>query len=183
MATVARTASLAEVAVDAQAAGSRRWIEWYIDLVRIPLGSLFVYAGIAKCGQAYEFLSSVYDLRLFSREHGVWVAAIVPPLEIATGLALLSQSLIMGGLLVGTVLSLLFVLIHTWSLQQGLQGGCDCFGARSLFPSRTVDWWSVAVASVQFLVSLAALLLCVHSALRSDRLASDEQPGSIAFRT
>ncbi len=153
------------------AQGVRRrdvWMRRLMSVICIVIGGVFVYAGIAKIRQPYDFLSGVYAYRLFTREQGVLIALLIPPLEIVTGLALFSGSHLRAGLLISTVLSAAFIFVRGWVVQTGVQADCNCFGAQVLFSSMTIDWRSVVLSSILFIASSVALVISLTVVARPD---------------
>lgn len=142
--------------------------QWLVTLISLTLGAMFLYAGIAKMQHPYDFLSSLYGYRLFTRDQAILLARFIPPLEIVTGLALLSRLHLTGALLISTVLSASFVVVRAWAWKTGVTVDCNCFGAQVLMNSESViDWRSIAVSALQLFAALGAFLFS-FSVTRND---------------
>jgi uncharacterized membrane protein YphA (DoxX/SURF4 family) len=97
-------------------------------LVRIGLGGLLLWAGLAKITHPYEFLASVYGYRLVGPTTGLMIAAVVPWLEAVSGCCLLTGVLVEGSLMVATALLGVFAIAVTSAWLRHLGIRCGCFG-------------------------------------------------------
>ena len=94
---------------------------------RIILGSLFLYAGIAKIVDPMGFSLSIYNYKLLP-DGLINVAAILLPwLEVIVGGSLLLGIGAAGGALIATALFSIFAGALTINLIRGLDIACGCF--------------------------------------------------------
>ena len=94
---------------------------------RVILGSLFLYAGIAKIVDPMGFALSIYNYKLLP-ESLINVAAILLPwLEVIIGGSLLLGIGTAGGALIATALFSIFAGALTINLIRGLDIACGCF--------------------------------------------------------
>jgi uncharacterized membrane protein YphA (DoxX/SURF4 family) len=94
---------------------------------RIILGSLFLYAGIAKIVDPMGFALSIYNYKLLP-DGLIHVAAILLPwLEVIVGGSLLLGIGAAGGALIATALFSIFAGALTINLIRGLDIACGCF--------------------------------------------------------
>jgi putative oxidoreductase len=101
-------------------------------ILRIALCAVFAYAGVEKWWGAREFVEQIANYQ-FLPELAPWAALLLPPIEIASAVALLllppvwrsaSALLMFGMLLMFTV-----AMARAWSL--GINIECGCFGKGS----------------------------------------------------
>ena len=94
---------------------------------RVILGSLFLYAGIAKIVDPMGFSLSIYNYKLLP-DGLINVAAILLPwLEVIVGGSLLLGIGTAGGALIATALFSIFAGALTINLIRGLDIACGCF--------------------------------------------------------
>jgi hypothetical protein len=53
--------------------------------LRLSVGVLFLWAGLAKLHDPYAFLSAVYSYELLGPESGLWLARMLPWAELGVG--------------------------------------------------------------------------------------------------
>lgn len=136
---------------------------YLVNLIRIIVGGTFLYAGVAKIMRPYDFLSGIYTLHLFTREQGVFVAMAIPPLEVATGVAMFTRHNYRGALLLSVILSAAFVWIHGWVIHAGVDAVCNCFGAQSIITPKTSNSTTMIVAVGQLIASVFSLIVTVSN--------------------
>jgi putative oxidoreductase len=122
--------------------------EW---ILRLGLGLLFVYAGVAKLvdledlyrwhhisSATQQFMTDIHHFELLnwldawapgrSWDASILIATYLPWLEIFTGLALCLRRLYAGGIAIAGVLSLAFLGAIGSAWWRGLDITCGCFG-------------------------------------------------------
>src|SRR6185312_17000332 len=104
-------------------------MKWSLYIIRMLLGALFVWSGLAKLRQPYEFLSAVYAYQLVGPDLGLLIAAVLPWLEVLLGGCLLAGIITEGSLLTAMGLCSLFAGAVTVAWHRGLTINCGCFGA------------------------------------------------------
>jgi uncharacterized membrane protein YphA (DoxX/SURF4 family) len=129
----------------------------------MALGGVFIWAGLAKLQQPYDFLGTVYNYELVGPQAGFWIAATLPWLEVAVGASIVSGVWCRGGALLASALSCVFMLAQGSAVAQGLKIPCGC--AIRDAPEYTSSW-KVAEAGLMF---LAASFVFVGSLTRSSR--------------
>jgi len=146
--------------------------------VGIVLGGLFVYAGVQKHLAPYEFAEAVMAYQLLPHSLAGLTAAILPWLEMVSGVALILGVLLISHrvanpFLVGAVLrrsalllilgqSLLFVAVLLITMARGLKIDCGC----GLFFQRQVG--PAAILEDGFLLLLTGLLYWRERRLKFD---------------
>jgi uncharacterized membrane protein YphA (DoxX/SURF4 family) len=98
-------------------------------LCRLAFGGLFLYAGILKAVDVTAFAGTVAAYRILPYTGNYLLAAILPYIEIVSGILLVANrrvrpaALLLGGLTVCFMLALGTVLLR------GIEVDCGCFGA------------------------------------------------------
>ncbi len=101
-------------------------------LVRVFVGGLFIYAGVAKIISPSDFLNTVQGYQLLPYHAGAIVAVYLPWLELLCGGSLLIGVLSRGALLNLFILLTIFAgaIVSAWA--KGIQlVSCGCFGVQS----------------------------------------------------
>jgi uncharacterized membrane protein YphA (DoxX/SURF4 family) len=151
---------------------------YWLLVMRLVLGVLFIAAGTAKIGHRDDFAHAVRNYRLLGDRASDLVAAWIPPLEIFCGI-LLTVGLLIGWVsLVLAGLLLLFAAGVAINLLRGRSIDCGCFG----MSARNTSW--ATVGRNLFLAALAASLIFPLRAGPWLRLAwQPTGPGSVGTQT
>jgi putative oxidoreductase len=116
--------------------------------VRLVLGGLFLYAGLSKISQPYQFAAAIQAYQ-FLPESLVGLAAIlIPWLETVGAMALLLRFKPRSALLTFMVLLAVFVCMIVLTMSRGLDIDCGC----GLLANRRVGWLVLAEDISLFLV-------------------------------
>jgi putative oxidoreductase len=127
-----------------------RNIPWrVIDLI---VGGIFIYAGALKMLDPARFGLDIDNYKILPWAISVRLAFYLPWLEIFAGLALIFRFLYRGGLLILSVLLLIFLGATVAAKGRGLDITCGCFGHAS-------EHWSFPQHLAVDLVLLAAIAL------------------------
>ncbi len=94
--------------------------------MRLVLGAVFLWNGIAKVQQPYDFLSSVYSYDMVSPGFGLFLAYSLPWVEIVVGASMLMGLLLMGSFSMSSILCLLFVVAKWSAVHRNLEISCGC---------------------------------------------------------
>jgi putative oxidoreductase len=124
-------------------------------LLRMVLGGVFIWAGLQKLQQPYEFLGDVYNYELVGPQEGLWIAVALPWLEVSVGASMVAGVWCGGGALVAVALSCVFVCAESSAVAQGLKIPCGC--AIGDAPEYT-SWWKVAEAGLMVLAASGVLV-------------------------
>jgi uncharacterized membrane protein YphA (DoxX/SURF4 family) len=144
-----------------------------VTLLRLALGAVFIWTGLAKLQQPYDFLGAVYNYELVGPQTGWWIAAILPWLEVAVGASLVLGVWQQGGAFLAVVLFGVFTVAHASAAGEGLKIPCGC-GAAGSAPQFT-SYWKVVESG---LMLLAAGLVFVGSLTWSSRHESGSTEGT-----
>jgi hypothetical protein len=127
-------------------------------VVRLVLGSLFLYSALPKTRQPYDFLSSVYSYELVGPTLGLLVAMTLPWMELLVGICLVGGVFVGGALLSSAGLAAMFTFVLTYALYHGLDISCGCFSASG---GDQISYLTLLRAVVILLVSTGAYLAVV----------------------
>lgn len=95
---------------------------------RLVLAWVFIWAAIPKLQDPVAFSASIEGFRIVSGSLAMWVAIILPWLELVVGLGLITPWLRQASACTMASLLLLFVALHASAWTRGLDINCGCFG-------------------------------------------------------
>jgi uncharacterized membrane protein YphA (DoxX/SURF4 family) len=102
-----------------------RILEWAL---RLGLGGIFIYAGIAKLGDVQQFYLDIHHFELTPSDVSMVFAVFLPWLEIVLGVALVVRRLYLGAIGLCALLALVFLGAIGSAWWRGLDITCGCFG-------------------------------------------------------
>ena len=125
-------------------------------ILRLGLGGLFLFAGVAKLGDPTQFAIEIGNYRLLE-PIAPWLAVILPFIEIVLGVVLIAgprpwrraSALALMGLLA------VFTVAVVTVVARGINVDCGCFGGQS----GPVTWTTVIRDVTLLLVSSVILIL------------------------
>jgi len=95
--------------------------------LRLFMSGLFLYSGVVKVADPFDFAQSVYNYRMLPLVLITPMALVLPWLEIWSALALLARgALRRAGWICITVLLLVFTFAKISALARGLDISCGC---------------------------------------------------------
>ena len=107
-------------------------------IVRIALGSVFIYAGTLKILAPAEFAGSIAAYRILPYFWNYAAAAVLPWIEVICGLLLVAGLRQRSAAFFIACLNLLFIAAIAAAMFRGLDIGCGCFGGGDEKTSPTV---------------------------------------------
>jgi uncharacterized membrane protein YphA (DoxX/SURF4 family) len=129
-------------------------------LLRVTIGGLFLFAAVLKIQDPLQFYFSIKGFQLLPEHILQPLAFMVPWIEVACGLALLtgawakSAALVLGGMLVVFMGAILSVIVRT-----DIHVECGCFGDFSPFcPKGAVGWCNIGQNAVLLAIALPVML-------------------------
>lgn len=134
-------------------------MKWLLYIIRMLLGALFIWSGVATLRHPFEFLSAVYAYQLVGPDLGLLIAAVLPSLEVLLGGCLLAGLMTEGSLLTAAGLCSVFAIAITVDWHRGLAISCGCFGGAE----ETIGGFTVARSWGLLLVALVGLKLAMRS--------------------
>lgn len=102
------------------------WHPWIYRIVRITLGCIFLWSGIAKSYDPVSFATIIQAYGLLPSGLTLPAAIVLAALEVITALGLLLD--IRGSLGIISGLLVLFITILSYGILLGLDVDCGCFG-------------------------------------------------------
>jgi uncharacterized membrane protein YphA (DoxX/SURF4 family) len=137
---------------------------------RVALGVVFVYAAYTKLrASVYLFAMAIDAYKVLPEEAAIWVAHVLPWVELALGLALLVGIWLRVTAASATALLAVFfaAMVHAYrpGLAEGTQISCGCFGL-----GEPISAWTLARDGSLLAVSLA-LTIAAFWSVRRDRTA------------
>ncbi|HBR93639.1 MAG TPA: DoxX family protein [Opitutae bacterium] len=97
-------------------------------IARLGLVAVFLLAALPKIQDPVAFTASVEGFRVVAYEQAVWVALILPWLELVAGFGLLIPQIRRSSGLIVAVLLIAFIGLHASAWARGLDISCGCFG-------------------------------------------------------
>lgn len=113
-----------------------------ISILRVALGTIFVYAGMLKIGEPIAFAGNIaaYDLMPYMATY--FAATILPPLEICCGLLLIIGWRVRAAAAMVILLNIIFMIALILTLIRGLDIDCGCFKQGG--GNKTTAWQALA---------------------------------------
>jgi putative oxidoreductase len=102
---------------------------WFLRILALLFGGVFVYAGVMKLRDPHLFLMDVRSFDLLPDPYAAWLALSLPWLEIIAGLAVITGIAKRGGLLLLNLCLIAFFIAILSAWQRGIDIQCGCFGA------------------------------------------------------
>lgn len=147
----------------------------YIFLaLRLLIGGIFIYAGLEKILEPFDFSVAIYNYKLFPDPLIGVMAATIPWIEAMAGLFILSGFNTKGASALISFLLLIFIGLIIISAIRGLDIDCGCFGGLE----RKVGVLAI-VEDTSLLVISMSVLLFEKNVLNLQELISKMLPGRI----
>jgi putative oxidoreductase len=132
---------------------------WLLLLLRLVLGSVFVYAGAIKLRASQPFADSIATFRLLPIQGVDLLAMGLPVFELMVGGLLIFGWLRRAASLAAVLMTGVFALALTSALARGLPVDCGCFGsgAASTFQTWLSFMRDMLMGTIAILLYLQAL--------------------------
>ncbi len=143
-----------------------RLFSGFVLVVRLGIGCLFLWSGLPKIRQPYDFLSSVYNYELVGPNLGVLVAVILPWAELLVGVCLVGGIFVGGALLVSIAMAAMFAFALGSAVYRGLDISCGCFSTSN---RESISYATLIRACVILLLSILAYCSLVLLQPRAER--------------
>ncbi|MFO7525546.1 MAG: MauE/DoxX family redox-associated membrane protein [Ignavibacteriaceae bacterium] len=102
--------------------------KYFLFLLRIFLGFVFIYAGAEKISDPSAFSTSISNYRLLPIFLVNFFAITMPWIEVAAGIMLIFGISVKENAFILNTLLLVFIIAIAISLARGLSIDCGCFG-------------------------------------------------------
>jgi len=146
--------------------GPQRALEW---IARVVLATVFLWAAYEKASDPYGFASSIYAYRVTPAGLSILAGLMMPAIEIAAAVALLTGFLWRGGAIILGGLLVVFIAALFQAILRGIDIDCGCFGQES----SPVSFWLIAR---NFGLLLLALFPLVTDRRRARAAAASRSP-------
>ncbi len=130
--------------------------KYFLFIVRILLGALFIFSAITKISDLDFFIKSLENYKLLPVETLNLVALIIPWMELIIGLFLILGFFVKESALLGSIMMGIFIMAIIISLARGLNIDCGCFG--------TVDGSKVGISKLieDFIILLGFIWITLN---------------------
>jgi uncharacterized membrane protein YphA (DoxX/SURF4 family) len=109
-----------------------KFVNCIVLLVRLVLVAAFLLAAIPKIQDPVAFAISVESYRVLTGQAVLWVALVLPWLELVIGFGLLIPKMRRASSLLIMLLLFIFVGLHTSAWIRGLDIDCGCYAIESV---------------------------------------------------
>lgn len=109
-----------------------KFVNCIVLLVRLVLVAAFLLAAIPKIQDPVAFAISVESYRVLTGQAVLWVALVLPWLELVIGFGLLIPKIRRASSLLIVLLLFIFVGLHTSAWIRGLDIDCGCYAIESV---------------------------------------------------
>ena len=109
-----------------------KFVNYIVLLVRLVLVAAFLLAAIPKIQDPVGFAGSVESYRILTGQAVLWVALVLPWLELVIGFGLLIPKMRRASSLLIILLLFIFVGLHASAWIRGLDIDCGCYAIESV---------------------------------------------------
>lgn len=109
-----------------------KFVNCIVLLVRLVLVAAFLLAAIPKIQDPVAFAISVESYRVLTGQAVLWVALVLPWLELVIGFGLLIPKIRRASSLLIVLLLFIFVGLHASAWIRGLDIDCGCYAIESV---------------------------------------------------
>lgn len=130
-------------------------LEWIGAIARYAIGVVLIMSGASKISYPYLFLSNVLGYQLSGFQSALIVSLILPGIELACGLCLISNVLTRGALFIAAVMFFIFSAGQFSVLIRHIAVSCGCFSAMG----SQVSKWTLLRVAIFLAITLLAMLI------------------------
>ena len=145
----------------------------YLMLIgRLILSAAFILAALPKIQDPATFAISVEGYRVVTANLAMWIALMLPWLELVAGFGLLIPQIRRGSNLIIALLLIVFIALHVSAWARGLDINCGCFNAHE--SEKTPDYLWLVLRNIGLLTACIFVLIrdWQHRVLREDTSTS-----------
>jgi len=158
---------------------------WFLFMLRLALGGIFITAGIAKLSSQAEFINAVIGYGILPDSLARLYGYVLPWAELAIGLCLVLGlfTRVASGLVLPIALS--FVIANSYAIYLQFQDDCGCFGAlvpMSYPASLTLDILMMLIATVLLMGKERVAFLSISAVLARISMPSMNKARSVLHR-
>jgi hypothetical protein len=111
----------------------------------VVVALLLLRSALAHLANPYVFLDTIYSYRIVPAIAGLWIAVVLPFLQLVLGICLLAGWWRRPAYLLASALFVTFVGVRFAALWRGLDIACGCFGSTN---ELKIGWPTLALAGV-----------------------------------
>ena len=106
-----------------------RFMAYLILIGRLVVSAAFILAALPKIQDPAAFAVSVEGYHAVTAKLAMWIALVLPWLELVAGFGLLIPQIRRGSNLIIALLLIVFIALHASAWARGLDINCGCFNA------------------------------------------------------
>ena len=130
----------------------------YLMLIgRLTLSAAFILAALPKIQDPAAFAISVEGYRVVTANLAMWIALMLPWLELVAGFGLLIPQIRRGSNLIIALLLIVFIALHASAWARGLDINCGCFNAHE--SEKTPDYLWLVFRNIGLLTACIFMLI------------------------
>lgn len=131
----------------------------YLMLIgRLILSAAFILAALPKIQDPAAFAASVEGYRVVTGNLTIWIALVLPWLELVTGFGLLIPQIRRGSILIIALLLIVFTVLHASAWARGLDINCGCFSPHD--SEKAPDYLWLILRNLGLLAACVCVLIC-----------------------
>jgi len=134
-----------------------RSMAYLVLLGRLIVSVAFILAALPKIQDPAAFAISVEGYRVVTANLAMWIALVLPWLELATGFGLLIPQIRRGSNLIIALLLIVFIALHASAWARGLDINCGCFNAHE--SEKTPDYLWLILRNIGLLTACIFVLI------------------------
>jgi len=112
--------------------------DWFMFIIRVIIGSFFVYASIDKIINPEAFAKNIHNYRMLTPAFINLMAIFLPWLELITGIALIIGYRYRGANIIILGMLVVFIIALASAYSRGLNINCGCFSTSDTTKSNLV---------------------------------------------
>ena len=130
----------------------------YLILIgRLILSAAFILAALPKIQDPAAFAISVEGYHVVTANLAMWIALVLPWLELVAGFGLLIPQIRRGSNLIIALLLIVFIALHASAWARGLDINCGCFNAHE--SEKTPDYLWLVLRNIGLLTACIFVLI------------------------
>ena len=149
-----------------------RFMAYLILIGRLVVSAAFILAALPKIQDPAAFAVSVEGYHAVTAKLAMWIALVLPWLELVAGFGLLIPQIRRGSNLIIALLLVVFIVLHASAWARGLVINCGCFNAHE--SEKTPGYLWLILRNIGLLTACIFVLIrdWQHRVLREDTSTS-----------
>lgn len=142
---------------------------WFALIARLLLVAVFLFAALPKIQDPVAFAGSIDGFRVVSYDLAVWIALLLPWLELVTGFGVLIPQIRRGSAVILAIMLIGFIGLHASAWIRGLDISCGCFGVHE--DHNTPNYLWLILRNLGLLIACVCVLLQDWAQFKSSELS------------